>query len=192
MAKDNSVAKAAAGGLAGRHCAFFALLFNSSTASLHIEEGVPATKRLITGEAVGHCIVSRSCSRIPGRVLRGGGCFLTVSRILAAATETILDFIQNDDRHALLRICLIFPCVLIVAAAQVDVRTFLQIHLADPFTEGTKGLNGQIDPSVILLGADIVDLSTDAKAHKVSLLGELQRRSVIGTFGYRDLRCKKL
>ena len=161
--------------------------------SLHIEEGIAAAIGLITGEAVGHSIICRRCSIIPGRVLRGGGCFLTVSRVLAAATETILDLIQYDDRHTLLRICLlIFPYVLIVSAAQVDVRTFFQIHFTDPFTQRTKCLNGQVDPSVVLVGAGIINLCSDSESYEISLVGELQSGCVVGTFGNGDLSCEKL
>ncbi len=174
-------------------CAFLGAVIQLSSPSLHIEEGVAAAKGLEAGEVTGRLVAGRGRSRVPGRVLGFAGCFVAISRILAASAGAELNFVDDDNGHALLRIgLLIFPGVLVVTTGQVDARSFLQIHLADPITEAAKSFDAQVDPSVILVCTGIVHLRPDPEANEVALIGKLQCGCVVGAFGDDNISCEKL
>ena len=72
-------------------------------------------------------------------------------------------------------------------------RTFLQAHLTDAFHQGgIEAFDRQIDPSVVVLGAGIIDLGADAESRKVSLIGDLHGGVVVAPLGHNDITCEKL
>ena len=117
-----------------------------------------------------------------GSAIAVAGRFVFGLAVLLAACEAELDVIQNDDGVGLLLAGLVvLDGFLVVAAGDVDERSFLQLHLSDPLTQVAGRLDAQVDVAMVVLAAAVIDALADTEADPryTIRLGEAQGRTAI-------------
>lgn len=117
-----------------------------------------------------------------GSAIAVAGRFVFGLAVLLAAGEAELDVIQNNDGVGLLLAGLVvLDGLLIVAAGDVDERSFLQLHLSDPLTQVAGRLDAQVDVAMVVLAAAVIDALADTEADPryTIRLGEAQGRTAI-------------
>ena len=133
---------------------------------------------------------------LPGAIRMFGFLLIWAGLLAVAGAPTaaaVFQIIQNHTGHtALLLGLLVFPDILVISAAQADKGTFLQAHFADAFNEcRIEALDGDVDPSVVILSTGIVDLLAYTEAHEITLLRKLEGRGVLVAFGDYHIGCEE-
>ena len=130
----------------------------------------------------GRCAVLTAILGSGGSAIAVAGRFVFGLAVLLAAGEAELDVIQNDDGVGLLLAGLVvLDGLLVVAAGDVDERSFLQLHLSDPLTQVAGRLDAQVDVAMAVLAAAVIDTLADTEADPryTIRLGETQGRTAI-------------
>lgn len=161
---------------------------------LQVEERVAAAEAFIASEVTRHLTISlrgRSFGCCSARL--GTGRFLTIAGSFATAATAKLDVVQNDYRHAALLLgLLVLPDVFVIAADQIDVGTFFELHTADAIDHrSVEALHRDVDPPMLLLGPGIIDFGADTEPHEVPFIRELDCGVVLVALGYDYLGCEE-